>query len=146
MYTRSEKTPQQDEKQSNVVEVDLLRLSEAGDSESQFLLSQYYEEHGNIRKAVHWCKNAAKSGYFKAVAYLCVLGERYEYGKGTAVDDEAAYGCYKIAADMGYAEAQYKLGLFFLMGKAVYADEEEARRYWKLAAKSGHAKAQLALE
>ena len=77
---------------------------------------------------------------------MYVLGERYEYGKSVVKDEMVAYSCYKIAAEHGNADAQYKVGLFFAEGKGIYADEKQALYFWELAAKSGHAKARQELE
>ena len=54
--------------------------------------------------------------------------------------------CYfKLAADQGYAPAQYHLGLMYEQGRGVLKNEKEAVRLWRLAANQGHREAQYNL-
>jgi len=52
---------------------------------------------------------------------------------------------YRLAAERGEAEAQYKLGFAYYYGFEVEADCDEAVKWYRLAAGQGHAKAQYEL-
>jgi TPR repeat protein len=59
------------------------------------------------------------------------LGKTLEYGwMGAAVDKERAERLYRQAADTGYGQAQYQLGLFLL--------KESAKKFLQLAADQGN--------
>ncbi len=59
------------------------------------------------------------------------LGKALEYGwMGAAVDKERAERLYRQAADTGYGQAQYQLGLFLL--------KESAKKFLQLAADQGN--------
>ncbi len=66
------------------------------------------------------------------------------YLTGTAVpqDEVEAAKWYRLAAEQGYAKAQFKLGVLYDFGKGVAADDAEAVRWYRLAATQGHATAQ----
>lgn len=88
-----------------------------------------------------WGKSAAQ-GNLEA---MFQLGNAYTYGseaftKVTDPEMEAAKWYYK-AGEAGHAEAQYSLGLMFLVGKGVIEDRDEALRWIKLAATQGQAEA-----
>jgi TPR repeat protein len=44
---------------------------------------------------------------------------------------------YRMAADLGYAEAQYNLGLCYIKGTSVVQDKAEALRWFVRAANQG---------
>lgn len=69
------------------------------------------------------------------------LGIRYETGDGVPENYTEAVRWYRLAADQGYAEAQYDLAV------SSYRDQNfaEAMRWWRLAAEQGHAFAQFNL-
>ena len=52
---------------------------------------------------------------------------------------------YRLAADQGYASAQYNLGVSYANGEGVVQDYREAVKWYRLAADQGHAKAQRRL-
>ncbi|MDJ0651875.1 MAG: tetratricopeptide repeat protein [Simkaniaceae bacterium] len=52
---------------------------------------------------------------------------------------------YKLAADQGYAQAQFKLGFFYHHGEGVPQNYKKAVHYYTLAADQGHVKAQFTL-
>ena len=52
---------------------------------------------------------------------------------------------YRLAADQGYARAQFSLGLRYTNGLGVPQDDAEAARWIRLAADQGHAIAQFNL-
>ncbi|MCH5285388.1 MAG: sel1 repeat family protein [Akkermansiaceae bacterium] len=65
------------------------------------------------------------------------LGRCYEAGNGVPQSDAEAARWYKLAADQGYAEAQYRLGLCYYHGKGVEANCSEAILWLKCAAAQG---------
>ncbi len=56
-------------------------------------------------------------------------------------------GCrwFRLAAEQGYAEAQYDLGLCYDVGGGVPESQEDAFHWYHAAAEQGHAEAQFAL-
>lgn len=52
---------------------------------------------------------------------------------------------YRLAAEQGYADAQFRLGLMYAEGRGVAKDDAEAVRWYQLAAAQGHAGAQFNL-
>ncbi len=57
-------------------------------------------------------------------------------------DDAEAVRWYRLAAEQGYAAAQYNLGGMYGTGQGVPQDYAEAMRWYRLAAEQGHASAQ----
>jgi TPR repeat protein len=56
-----------------------------------------------------------------------------------------AYCIWKPLANLGHADAQYRLGWLYAKGLGLAVDETEAVAWWQLAAKSGHADAMYRL-
>ena len=52
------------------------------------------------------------------------------------------FAAFILAADQGFAEAQFKLGIMYAEGRGVLKDEAEAVRWYRLAADQGLAGAQ----
>ena len=52
---------------------------------------------------------------------------------------------YRLAAEQGFASAQYNLGGRYAEGRGVLKDDAEAVRWYRLAAEQGHASAQYNL-
>ena len=74
----------------------------------------------------------------------------YAKGEGVAKDAGAAVRWYRQAAEQGYADAQYNLGVMYLgvmyhQGEGVLKDAAEAVRWFRLAAEQGDAQAQYSL-
>merc|ERR1712166_1718699 len=65
----------------------------------------------------------------------------YEYGRGVIQSDTLAFKFYKLSAEAGYAQAQFRVGLFYGMGKVVEQSNTETREWWTKAAKQGHEEA-----
>ena len=70
------------------------------------------------------------------------VGLCYYDGTGIEQNYVEAAKWYKLAADQGYASAQYNLGRAFDMGEGVEKDSKEAVKWYKLAADQGFAVAQ----
>lgn len=67
------------------------------------------------------------------------LGTACRYGTlGVPRDAAAAVGWFRIAADQGYAEAQYELARMYESGIGVPQNQDEASRLYQLARAQGH--------
>ena len=60
-------------------------------------------------------------------------------------DNEYAFSCFRKAAELGFAEAQYNLGYMFLKGIGVVQNIVEAIKWFRKAAEQGYAEAQFHL-
>jgi hypothetical protein len=69
----------------------------------------------------------------------------YQYGKGVAQDYSAAMKWYRMAADLGDADAQYNLGLMYEIVLRVPQSDVITVQLWHKAAEQGHTKAQCLL-
>jgi TPR repeat protein len=69
------------------------------------------------------------------------------YGKGRGVpqDYATAVTWYRHAAEAGYADAQYNLGVMYRKGQGVPKDYAEAIKWYRRAAEAGDADAQAVL-
>jgi TPR repeat protein len=74
------------------------------------------------------------------------MGRRYFVGLGVARDYAKALECYRKAADGGFAEAQYNIGLLYERGLGVAKDLEQAKGWYQKAADRGDAFANAALQ
>ena len=73
----------------------------------------------------------------------CALAEWYANGRlGLIKDDEEAIKWYRKAAEQGFAEAQYNLGVCYGTGEGVTMDEVEAVNWYRKAADQRYAPAQ----
>ena len=72
------------------------------------------------------------------------------YCKGNECDDNSAYeeavSWYRKAAELGHAEAQYRMGKSYYEGKGAERDYAEAEKWYRKAAEQGSAVAQAALK
>ena len=66
-------------------------------------------------------------------------------GEGVEVSYEREFEYYEQAAHLGYAKAQYTLGLMYERGIGVTQSYSRAREYFEQAAHLGYAKAQYIL-
>ena len=71
------------------------------------------------------------------------------YNKGLEAffsdDYSTALICFQQAADQGYADAEFDLGIMYMYGYGVEQSYENAAQYFQLAADHGHAEAQFDL-
>ena len=75
-----------------------------------------------------------------------ILGLWYDTGNyGVPEDDIEAVRWYRFAAEQGWVNAQYNLGLMYADGEGVPEDDEEAVWWYRLAAEQGYASAQTIL-
>lgn len=70
---------------------------------------------------------------------LYELGYKFEKGYGIPKDPYRAYKAYLDAANLGYAEAQHKLGTMYFDGNGVLQSFTEALSWFEKAAKQNHA-------
>jgi TPR repeat protein len=73
------------------------------------------------------------------------LGQAYDFGKGIAQNDPAAYAWYRKAAEQGFAPAQNALGLMYREGRGVEQSKEKAVEWYRKAAQQKFAKAMFNL-
>ncbi len=66
---------------------------------------------------------------------ITALGIMFFRGDGVQKDLPEAARLYKIAADMGYAAAQYTYSACLISGQGVAKNPSAARAYWQLAYK-----------
>ena len=83
--------------------------------------------------------DAAKSGDPLA---LFEIGARYSEGRaGVTADANQALNWYQLAADRGFAPAQYRLGSMYEKGNGVARDADKAKQFYEQAASQGNANA-----
>ena len=91
-------------------------------------------------------RSAAPSESSLSAGELNQLGYEYHCGKNGKPQDYAqAVKYYRLAADQGFAMAQYNLGICYYNGQGVPEDDGMAAKYYRLAADQGYAKAQYNL-
>ena len=91
-------------------------------------------------------RSAAPSEASLSAGELNQLGYDYNFGKnGKPQDYGMAVKYFRLAADQGYAMAQYNLGVCYKRGEGVPQDYGMAVKYYRLAADQGFAKAQYNL-
>lgn len=80
--------------------------AEAGDAQSQFLLSKQCFSEGDVQGMVDWLERAAGNGL---TAAMDALGYCFEKGMGVERDYARAFGHYEQAAEHGSMQAAYRL-------------------------------------
>jgi TPR repeat protein len=120
-----------------------------GDAIAQDLLGYYYMFGEGVAQsrvnAFKWWLKAAKQGEEDAQD---LVGGFYEVGVGNIrADYVEAVKWYRKSAGkfIGYANAQYHLGVCYQKGKGVVKDCVEAVKWYRKAADQGHTPAQLSL-
>ena len=123
----------------------LRAAAEAGDLAAMEVLGERFRfgvrgaPHDDAQAVIWWRRSAA--GNVAIAQYN--LGVMHENDLGGLVQNHAeAARLYRLAADAGYANAQFGLANFFFHGRGVREDKAEAVRLLKLAAAQGHAGAQ----
>lgn len=102
--------------------------------------SQGRQADGESDIDVAGIQQGAKSGNAKS---QLLLGSLYEEGKGGMQQDYLkAAKWYRKAADQGYSQAQYNLGLLYEDGNGMGQDYYEASQWYKRASKNGFSEAQ----
>jgi TPR repeat protein len=70
----------------------------------------------------------------------------YDQGLGVTQNYSEAAKWYRLAADQGYPQAQYNLGLLYNQGNGVAKDNNEAKKWWQKASDQGLSAATFALK
>jgi len=61
----------------------------------------------------------------------------YEKGQGVPQDHKEAVKWYRLAAEQGFASAQFHLGTFYEQGQGVSQDYVSAHMWWNIAGSNG---------
>jgi len=97
------------------------------------------EDKEEVQRLYGLVRDAAEKG---DVVGWFGLGRMYYFGHGVAKDEVEAVKWWRLAAEQGYAGAQYNLGVMYGNGQGGLAkDDKEAVRLYRLAADQGHADA-----
>jgi uncharacterized protein len=138
------------------------RAAEQGDPAAQNALGLMYEDGWGTdpdhKQAFDWYQKAAERGLPQAQTNLSRM---YSEGRGVARDlikddlwsgarrhvnhEREAVAWFGKAADQGFPEAQYRLGLAYYRGSGAGKNRKEARFWLNKAADQGHLEAQYAL-
>ena len=70
----------------------------------------------------------------------------YDIGQGVPRDYKAAVKWYELAANQGYAKAQYNLGVMYVIGEGVPKDNATTYMWWNIAASKGYPAARKKLD
>jgi len=125
----------------------LTKAADAGDREGQYLLAEYYKDHGksddNLQKAVKLYRRAADQGCAAAFLYLGALTSA---GKGgVAKDEKKGFELIAKSAALGYLPAQVMTGALLITGQGTKQDAKAGFAWVKRAADSGDSVANIAL-
>ena len=115
-----------------------------GDMALNDLLTQAREAYhrGNYKEALPFFQEAQRRNAPGAHYYLAMM---YDAGKGVPKDPAQANEHYRAAAEQGYAQAQYKLGIKHLHGENGLGNQETALSLIEQAAAQGHTEAEASL-
>lgn len=94
----------------------------------------------DIEEGLKWFKLAADNGHADAAAnYSSIMGRVIRNDKQAAKYNE-------IAARLGHAECQYRLGLFYIDSDLGYPkDKQQGVKWLKMSANQGYIKASIKL-
>jgi TPR repeat protein len=112
-----------------------------GDAVAQYKLGRLFGwgEGGetNRSKALSWLQKSAAQGLPEA---------QYAVGLSIQENDPAeAFRQFLRAADLGYSQAEFEIGMRYQTGDGVPEDMTEAAKWYRKAAEQGHADAQFSL-
>ena len=124
----------------------LRRAANAGDAAAMGGLACCYKVGAggvdvDFDEAFRWYRRAVDVPAPSAAAYF-YLAQCYYFGHGTRKDPVEAVRLYNIAAEMGFAEAQFSYGLCLQCGEGVPYNPVDAFTWLKRAADAGLADAQ----
>jgi len=109
--------------------------AEQGDAEAQYHLGQMHQEPGYVEQL----KVAQESGNDQILG--AAITKSYKY-----LNRKEAFRWFKMAAEQGYARAQYRVSLLYHCGEGIGGqDYTKAFRWCKMAAEQGYAEAQFIL-
>ncbi|CCK76684.1 hypothetical protein OLEAN_C25080 [Oleispira antarctica RB-8] len=118
---------------------DILNRAEAGDSEAQKDVGNYYL-NGNVvtkdaSKAIEWYKKSALQSNPKA---MFNLGHLYNFGIGVEKDNNVSFFWTEKSAQLGFPRAQYMVGSSYLYGWFGEKNIDMAYLYFLKSAKQGN--------
>lgn len=117
-------------------------VADSGDARAQHHMASLERTRGDLSAAFTWAERSAAQQH--APGQL-VLGQLYQAGQGTAVNQLKALQLMRQAADQGLTEASYYTGLAYQQGAGTAPSVAQADKYLKQAASQGHMPAHLAL-
>jgi len=124
----------------------LLRLSEGGDPNAQWLLGVCFIVGRGVEKdqakAVELFRKSAEQGNADAQRDLAW---RYMSGEGVQKDQVKAVEWFRKSAEQGHADAQRDLAWRYDQGEGVEKNPAEAASWFRKSAEQGNARAQLSL-
>ncbi len=108
-----------------------------GDPYANFNLAQLYRKTDPVKALALLQTVAAKDDNSPAYAsFLYVLSDMYYFGEGTPVDYPEAYRLSLLAANLGYPEAQHRVGAMLYQVQGVPQDDLTAFVWLKLSAEN----------
>ena len=123
------------------------RMSEEGNAYAILNLATFYEKGMGVEQ-----NNSQALSRYLAADVMGLPEAKYqmglisEFGRcNVAPSNEIAAKIYREAADLGHAEAQFRLGGLYYRGVGIGQDLVEAARYFKLAADNGVAQGKFFL-
>jgi uncharacterized protein len=113
------------------------------DAQKEINQAQQAFKDQDFKKAFDIVSHLAGNGNAEA---LYLLGALYEEGKGVEKDNAEALKWITLSATLGYVQAEYLIGIRYMIGKDGFEkDIEEAVRWFKKAAEKGYLNAQHSL-
>lgn len=114
-----------------------LKAAIAGHSDAQYSIGTCYINGTGVppidTEGLAWLRRAADQEHPLA---MCALGLFY-----SRLDEQQSFDWYRKAAELGFASAQYELGMLYLTGHSVPPDAHEACAWLRRAATQGDAAA-----
>ena len=121
--------------------------AEQGYAGAQYILGLMYAQGEGVpeddAEAVRWYQMAAEQGFVPKLNTISVSCMPRVMGCQRMMLKPCAG--IQMAAEQGYAGAQYNLGLMYAQGEGVPEDDAEAVRWYQMAAEQGQAGAQFNL-
>ena len=104
---------------------------------------QQKSDKSDPKQQVSECSDPTPQGEITDTETLFEIGNKYFNGEGVAQDYVEAVKWYRLAAEQGYAPAQFNLGEMYEWGRGMFVDEDcyEAIKWYRLAADQGHKEA-----
>ncbi len=125
----------------------LFQEAENGEDDAEYTLG-YMLFHGekpfkqDFYEAGRWLHKASLKGSVDAIYLLSCI---FEEGLGVEKNINQALVLLEMAAQLEHAEAQWKLGSWYVMGKNVEENLEKGINLWKKAAEQNNAESLMSL-
>ena len=118
------------------------RAADSGDSESQTLLGEIYDQTGDSKQTAYWWSKAARSGYQPARNLLAL---KYFYGgtvlgkeKGWKQDYKKSFSLWEDDAKNDIASSQFMIGVMYQKGYGVEKSLADAWFWLKVSLENGY--------